>query len=455
MPIASVNPTTAELLKTFTEDQPAELDRKLALAARAFRDWRKTSFVQRGDLLCRVARRLRENARRYAELMTLEMGKPITQALAEVEKSAVVCEWYAANAEALLAGRSLANGAARHGVRHEPLGTILAVMPWNFPFWQVLRCTAPALAAGNVLALKHASNVPQCAVEIETLFREAGAPAGVFTTLLLGGAAAEKVIADRRIAAVTLTGSEAAGRRVAAAAGAALKKSVLELGGSDPCIILEDADVRRAAKISAWSRMQNTGQSCIAAKRFIVVKRVAGEFISRLQTAVEGLAVGDPLREETEIGPLAREDLRRDLHSQVERSRLAGAKILAGGFMPDASGYFYPPTLLVEVTPDMPVATEETFGPAAPVLIAKDEAEAIELANATPYGLGASLWTSDPERAARLIPEIEAGTVFVNGLVKSDPRLPFGGIKLSGYGRELSGEGIREFVNIKTFSLAE
>jgi len=453
MPICSVNPMTAELLKTFPEESPAEIERKLTRADRAFREWRKTSYAQRGEVLRQVARQLRDDSRRHAELMTTEMGKPITQALAEVEKSALVCDWYAEHAEALLAGRTVPTEAKVGGVRHEPLGAILAVMPWNFPFWQVLRCAAPALMAGNVLLLKHASNVPQCALEIESVFREAGVPDGVFTTLLLGGPAAETVIADRRIAAITLTGSEAAGRRVAAAAGAALKKSVLELGGSDPCIILDDADLRAAAKIGAWSRLQNSGQSCIAAKRFIVLQRVAGEFISRLQTAMDALSIGDPRREETEIGPLAREDLRRDLHRQVERSRLAGARIQLGGFMPDTSGYFYPPTLLVDVTPDMPVAAEETFGPVAPVMIVKDETEAIALANATPYGLGASLWTTDPERAQRLIPEIEAGTVFVNGLVKSDPRLPFGGIKLSGYGRELAGEGIREFVNVKTVCL--
>jgi succinate-semialdehyde dehydrogenase/glutarate-semialdehyde dehydrogenase len=392
---------------------------------------------------------LRAGKTRYARTMTLEMGKPITQGEAEAEKCAWACEYYADNAAAYLAEQPRETDATRSYVRFDPLGPVLAVMPWNFPFWQVFRFAAPALMAGNTGLLKHASNVPRSALDIESIFREAGFPDGVFRTLLIGSAAVAPVIADERVAAVTLTGSEAAGVKVAEQSGRHLKKTVLELGGSDPFVVLEDADIAKAASTAADARLINSGQSCIAAKRFIVVAPVLEQFLEGFTGAMSRAIVGDPLDRRTTVGPQARRDLRDSLHTQVTASTGRGAQLRLGGQAPNGKGAFYPPTVLTAVEPGMAAFDEETFGPVAAVIRARDEADAIRLANLSRYGLGASLWTSDLNRAERLAARIEAGAVFVNGMVKSDPRLPFGGIKKSGYGRELSEYGIREFVNIK------
>ncbi|TMB80727.1 MAG: NAD-dependent succinate-semialdehyde dehydrogenase [Chloroflexi bacterium] len=382
--------------------------------------------------------------------MTLEMGKPITEAKAEIEKCALGCDFFAENAERFLSPEIVKTTAQKSYVAYEPLGIVLAVMPWNFPFWQVIRFAAPAFMAGNAAILKHASNVPQCALAIEEAFRDAGFPDGLLRTLLLAGAQVEPVIADERIRAVTLTGSSATGARIAAAAGRALKKAVLELGGSDPFIVLADADVANAAAIGVRARNQNAGQSCIAAKRFLVADPIGGEFEKRFVAGVEALRIGDPLDAKTQIGPLARADLRDNLERQVKESVQMGARLLTGGKRWGDRGAFYTPTVLADVTPDMPVFAEETFGPVAAIIRARDADEAIELANRTEYGLGANLWTRDTATAERLARRIESGQVFINGMVASDPRLPFGGVKHSGFGRELSAFGIREFVNIQT-----
>jgi succinate-semialdehyde dehydrogenase/glutarate-semialdehyde dehydrogenase len=382
--------------------------------------------------------------------MTEEMGKPIAAAESEVDKCAWVCDYYAEHAAAFLSPEASATDAARSFVRFDPIGPVLAIMPWNFPFWQHFRFAAPAVMAGNVGVLKHASNVPGCALAIEDLFRRAGFPEGVMTTLLVPSARTAELIARPEIKAVTLTGSEAAGREVAAQAGRHLKKTVLELGGSDPFIVLDDADPIAAAEQAARARTINSGQSCIAAKRFLVEEAVADRFEAEFVRRMEALRVGDPMDRETEVGPLAREDLLTALDDQVSRSVAAGARLATGGRRLDRKGWFYPPTVLLGVRPGMPAFDEETFGPVAAVTRARDAAEAIELANRSRFGLGASIWTGDPARAEDLAREIEAGSVFVNGMVKSDPRLPFGGVKSSGYGRELAAFGIREFVNIKT-----
>jgi succinate-semialdehyde dehydrogenase/glutarate-semialdehyde dehydrogenase len=386
--------------------------------------------------------------------MALEMGKPIVQGEAEVEKCAWVCEYYAEHAEGFLARLPRETDASASYIRFDPLGPVLAVMPWNFPFWQVFRFAAPALMAGNTAVLKHASNVPRCALSIEQLLRDAGVPRGVFASVLVGSAAVAGLIADPRILAVTLTGSDRAGSQVAERAGHEIKKAVLELGGSDPFIVLADADVAAAARVAADARLVNSGQSCIAAKRFIVVDAVADQFLTRFIDELRRRKMGDPLARDTEIGPLARVDLRDALHHQVEESLKRGAQRLLGGEVPAGDGAFYPPTVLAAVDKGMPAFDEETFGPVAAVIRAKDETDAVRLANDSTFGLGASLWTRDRARAERFAAQIEAGAVFVNGLVKSDPRLPFGGIKRSGYGRELSEFGIREFVNIKSVWIA-
>jgi succinate-semialdehyde dehydrogenase/glutarate-semialdehyde dehydrogenase len=401
-----------------------------------------------------AARILRERAATYARTMTLEMGKPIVQAEAEVEKCAVTCDFYAEHAEAYLAQQPRETDATRSYVRFDPLGPVLAVMPWNFPFWQVFRFAAPALMAGNVGVLKHASNVPRSALAIEEVFRDAGFPRGVFSTVLVGSPAVAALIADPRIMAITLTGSEGAGRKVAEHSGRELKKTVLELGGSDPFIVLADADLTVAARNAADARLINSGQSCIAAKRFIVVESVVDAFVDRFRRELSIRRMGDPLDQATQVGPQAREDLRDSLHQQVEESVKRGAKLLLGGEIPTGKGAFYPPTMLTAVEKGMPAFDEETFGPVAAVIRATDETDAVRIANDSTLGLGASLWTQDRGRAERLAAEIEAGSVFVNGVVKSDPRLPFGGIKHSGYGRELSEYGIREFVNIKSVWIA-
>ncbi len=398
----------------------------------------------------KMAVMLRERKDRYAALMTGEMGKPITEALAEIEKCAWTCDFYAENAERFLADEPVPTNAGRSLVAYEPLGVVLAVMPWNYPFWQVVRFAAPALMAGNGVVLKHASNVPQCALAIEEAFRDAGFPAGLFRTVLLAGGAAEPLIADERVRAVTLTGSSDTGARIAEVAGRHLKKVVLELGGSDPFVVLADADLDAAAQTGARARAQNAGQSCIAAKRFIVTGEVADIFERKLAAALSALRVGDPKDPKTQVGPLARADLRDALERQVRDSVRMGARVVTGGKRSDRRGFFYEPTLLADVTPEMPVVAEETFGPVAALLRARDTDDAIAIANATPYGLGASLWTRDLALADALARRIGSGSVFVNSMVFSDPRLPFGGTKRSGYGRELSGHGIREFVNVKT-----
>jgi succinate-semialdehyde dehydrogenase/glutarate-semialdehyde dehydrogenase len=450
MGIASINPATAETVRVFEPWDGAHLERTLTEAAAAAPRWAATPFAERAARLRAAAAELRERLDRYAGLITLEMGKPVVEARAEIEKCAGCCDYYAEHAERFLAPEIIASDAGRSYVAWQPLGTVLAVMPWNFPFWQVFRFAAPALMAGNTGLLKHASNVPQCALAIEEVFERAGLPAGVFRALLIGGPEAEKLIADRRIHAVTLTGSEAAGRRVAAAAGAALKKSVLELGGSDAFVVLEDADLEAAAATGVASRYLNGGQSCIAAKRFILVERIAEEFIARFRERALSLKQGDPRDPATRIGPMARADLRDELHAQIADALAQGAVAVFGCQPRPGPGAFYEPSMLDGVKPGMRAYGEELFGPVAIVLRARDEAEALRLANDHRYGLGGAVWTRDAARGERFALRLESGAAFVNGLVKSDPRLPFGGIKASGYGRELSALGIREFVNAKT-----
>jgi len=446
----SINPATGELLGRFPMFSPEQVDRALGEAQRAYRSWREASFDERALPLRRAAEYLRAAKPRLAGLITAEMGKPIAQAEAEIEKCAWNCDFYAENAARYLADEPHPSSSPGSYVAFDPLGTVLAIMPWNFPFWQVFRFAAAALMAGNTALLKHSSNVPQCALAIEQVFRASGLPDGVFQTLLSSGATATLLIADPRIAAVTITGSDAAGAQVATAAGKVVKKTVLELGGSDPFVVLDDADLDAAARYATSSRYQNGGQSCIAAKRFIVVDSVADVFLRRFAANVAALRVGNPAERTTDVGPLARGDLRDALERQVRDSIAQGARVLLGGHPIKGSGYFYAPTILTDVTTAMPVFREETFGPVAAVVRVREADEAIAVANDTKYGLGANLWTRDIARARRLARRIEAGSVFVNGMVASDPRLPFGGIKRSGYGRELSAFGIREFTNVKT-----
>src|SRR5579859_5585192 len=450
MSIQSINPATEEVLETFERYNQEQIDEALDQARQAFVHWRESSFAERGALFHRLAQHLRERKVELARTATLEMGKPIAEAEAEVEKCAWNCDYYADNAEQFLADEHIATNAADSYVEFQPLGVILAIMPWNYPYWQVFRFAAPALMAGNTAVLKHASNVSRAALDIERIFRESGLPDGAFRTLLISGAEAEKLIADPRIAAVTLTGSDTAGVAVASASGHALKKTVLELGGSDAFIVLEDADLDGAAQTATRARFQNTGQSCIAAKRFIVVEAVADAFERKFVEEASKLRVSDPLDRQTQVGPLAREDLRNTLEDQVRRSVEMGAKVLLGGKSLPGNGYFYAPTILGSVTPEMPVFREETFGPVAAVVRARDAAHAIALANDSQFGLGGNLWTQDIERGKALARHLESGGVFINGMTASDPRLPFGGVKRSGYGRELSWFGIREFVNIQT-----
>ncbi len=450
MTMRSVNPATGETIEEFETLSPAEVDRALEEADRAARAWAGTPLPERCALVRRAGTLLRERRDELARVITREMGKRIAEARAEVEKCAWVCEHYAEHGPRYLAPEEIPTDGSRSYVAFQPLGPVLAVMPWNFPFWQVFRFAAPALVAGNVGLLKHASNVPRCALEIERVFTDAGAPTGVFRTLLVPAADVERVIEDPRVRAVTLTGSDPAGRRVAAAAGRALKKTVLELGGSDPFVVLEDADLEEAARVGVAARYQNAGQSCIAAKRFILVEAIAEEFLARFRSLVEELKPGDPLDEATTLAPLARADLRDELHRQVQDSVAEGAVVVTGGEPLPGPGAYYPATILDRVEPGMRAYEEELFGPVAVILRAKDEEDALRLANDTRYGLGGAVFSGDPERGERFALGIEAGAAFVNGMVKSDPRLPFGGIKMSGYGRELGREGIREFVNIKT-----
>jgi succinate-semialdehyde dehydrogenase/glutarate-semialdehyde dehydrogenase len=450
MAFTSLNPATGELLREFPVWSAGELDEALDAVAKKSPEWQSTSMEERCALMRRAAEVLRSQRDELAKLITLEMGKLFKEAQGEIEKCAWVCDYYAENGPAFLADELIETDASRSLVAYQPLGTVLAVMPWNFPFWQVFRFAAPALVAGNTGVLKHASNVPQCALAIESVFREAGFPDNIFRTLMISASQVKGVIEDKRVHAVTLTGSEPAGRQVAATAGAALKKSVLELGGSDAFVVLEDADLDGAVQQATASRYLNGGQSCIAAKRFIVVDAVADEFVARYKTAVEALVPGDPMDEKTTLAPMARTDLRDELHRQVEDSVAKGAMLITGGKPLEGEGAFYTATIIDQVKPGQRAYSEELFGPVAIVIRAKDEADALRIANDSDFGLGSSVWTADSKRGELFARQIEAGCSFINGMVKSDPRLPFGGIKHSGYGRELSHQGIREFVNAKT-----
>jgi succinate-semialdehyde dehydrogenase / glutarate-semialdehyde dehydrogenase len=451
MPIATTDPTTGRTIRAFTPHDEAAIEAALARASEAAPAWRRVPVAERAALVGRIGALLDERVERYARLMTLEMGKPLQAARDEARKCATACRYYAEHAARFVSPETLVDDDGGIGrVRYDPLGVVLAIMPWNFPFWQVVRFMAPALSAGNVGLLKHASNVPQCALALEEVARDAGVPNGVFQTLLVPSDRVAGLIADPRVAAVTLTGSEGAGIQVGAAAGHEIKKSVLELGGSDAFVVLPSADVDAAARVAVTARTINNGQSCIAAKRFIVHEQVHDAFLERFVAGMRALRVGDPSDEATQIGPLATSQIREDVHDQVRRSVDAGARLVCGGTVPDGAGFFYPPTVLADVTPDMPAASEEVFGPVAAVLRARDLDDAIRLANASRYGLGASAWTRDAAEARRLEEELEAGSVFLNGMVVSDPRLPFGGVKRSGYGRELGAFGLREFVNVKT-----
>jgi succinate-semialdehyde dehydrogenase/glutarate-semialdehyde dehydrogenase len=446
-----LDPATGEQVESYEEHTEAEVDAALDGAVDAFREWRDRPIREREQLLAAAADVLRGNVDRYAETMTREMGKPIEQARGEVEKCAWVCEHYAEHASAYLEDdHHPSPPGSTVKTSYEPLGPVLAVMPWNFPFWQVFRFAAPYLTAGNVGLLKHASNVPGCALAIEEVFREAGYPEEVFQTLLISADPVDDILADDRVRAATLTGSGPAGRAVAATAGEHLKKTVLELGGSDPFVVLDDADVGAAAETGAWARNLNGGQSCIAAKRFVVHTDAYDDFLDRFVEEIESLVVGDPADEATDIGPQARPGLLQDLHEQVEASVDAGATVVTGGEPLDSEGAFYPPTVLTDVPDGCPADSEEMFGPVAAVYEVTDEDRAVERANDTDFGLGASVWTEDRERGERVAGRIDAGCVYVNQLVKSDPRVPFGGVGISGYGRELSEAGIKEFVNRKT-----
>jgi succinate-semialdehyde dehydrogenase/glutarate-semialdehyde dehydrogenase len=450
MTFLAVNPATEETLARFDDATPAEIERALATAEAGFRAWRVLPDSRRAEAMLEAARCLRRDRSRLASLITAEMGKPIVEAEAEIEKCAWACQYFAANAHAALAPRDVETGGRRSYVAFQPLGTILAIMPWNFPFWQVFRFAAPAIMAGNTTLVKHAPIVPQCALAIEQVFREAGFPDGVYVNCFLPVEAVDGVIADARIRGVTVTGSVPTGSIVASASGRAIKKTVLELGGSDPFIVLADADLDETARTAVRARNQNTGQSCIAAKRFLVVDAVADDFEQRFVHAVQALHVGNPADRGTDIGPLARADLRDHLAEQVERSAAMGARVLTGGHRREGKGYYYQPTVIDRVRAEMPAYREETFGPAASIIRVRDTDEAVSLANNTSYGLGASIWTRDLDLAARLAPSIEAGSVFVNAIVASDPRLPFGGTKQSGFGRELGELGLHEFVNAQS-----
>ena len=450
MDFKTINPATGEMTEVCAAITAPGLAVAISGAAAAGAEWRKRDIQERCHLLAGLARELRDNNEEYAHLMTIEMGKPIAEARSEIEKSALGCAYYAEHGPDFLADEVIESDAGRSLVCYQPLGTVLGIMPWNFPFWQVFRFAAPALVAGNVCLLKHASNVPRCALAIQSLFARAGFPEYVFTTLMLPSSRVAAVIEDPRVHAVTLTGSEPAGRQVAASAGAQIKKSVLELGGSDPFIILEDADLDLAVENAVNSRFLNTGQSCIAAKRFIPVESVADEFVQRFRVAVEALTMGDPLDETNRLGPMARRDLRDELHRQVVESIAQGARAVTGCSPESGDGSYYQPSILDHVKPGVLAYHEELFGPVASIIRARDEADAVRIANDSEFGLGGSVWTQDTARGERVARQLECGSAFVNGLVKSDPRLPFGGIKRSGYGRELSRQGIREFVNTKT-----
>jgi succinate-semialdehyde dehydrogenase/glutarate-semialdehyde dehydrogenase len=450
MTIATTNPATGQIVRTFAPLSEPELERRIQCAADTFRRYRRTPIGERLRMLQRAADILESEKEDFGKLMVTEMGKTLKAAVEEAAKCAWGCRYYVENAERLLGDEIVETNATHSFITYQPIGPILAVMPWNFPFWQVFRFAAPALAAGNVGLLKHASNVPQCALAIEEIFRRAGFAEGCFQTLLIETESVRRVIDDARVVAVTLTGSTGAGSQVASAAGKQLKKTVLELGGSDPFVVMPSANLETAARTAVRARTINNGQSCIAAKRFIVAESIADEFERRLVTGIRSLVVGDPMDPATDVGPLANEAQVKTLVDQVQRSVRAGARLLTGGRPLDRAGYYFAPGVLTDITPDSPAYSEEVFGPIALLFRARDIDEAIRIANDSPFGLGASAWTNDTRERNRFITELEAGMVFINGMVASDPRLPFGGIKESGYGRELSAYGLREFVNIKT-----
>ncbi len=450
MAIATIDPTSGRTLRTFTPHSAEELESRLRLAAETFRTYRHTPLEDRKRWLARAADLLEQEAERFGRVMTEEMGKPFEAAKAESQKCALACRYYVEHGEAYLRDEPIELGGDRGFVRYEPLGPVLAIMPWNFPFWQVIRFAAPALMGGNVGLLKHAHNVPQCALALEDLFLRAGFPKGAFQTLLIETGDIARVIEDPRVKAATLTGSEGAGRAVGSQAGRALKKVVLELGGSDPFIVMPSARLEDAVETAVKARLINNGQSCIAAKRFIVHESIYPEFERRFVERMGRASVGDPMDPKTAVGPLATEGIRKGLHAQVEQSVTAGARLLVGGKPPTGPGYYYPPTVLADPPPGSPAACEELFGPVAVLFRARDVEHALSLANDSPYGLGASVWTNDETEVRRFIDGIETGMVFVNAMVASDPRLPFGGVKHSGHGRELALQGLREFLNAKT-----
>jgi succinate-semialdehyde dehydrogenase/glutarate-semialdehyde dehydrogenase len=454
MPIATINPATGETLETFQPLSNSEIEQKLELAVTTFRSERKTPFAERARRMLKAAQILERDKEKFAHLMTLEMGKPYKAAVAEALKCTTACRYYAENAEQILADEVIETGAKKAFIRYRPIGPILAVMPWNFPFWQVIRFAAPALMAGNVGLLKHASNVPQCALAIERIFLEAGFPAGAFQTLLIGSPQVDAILNDPRVVAATLTGSEQAGIEVGIAAAKRIKKVVLELGGSDPFIVMPSADLDSAVATAVEARVINNGQSCIAAKRFIIHESVAADFEKKFVTRMKNLRIGDPFDEKTELGPLATASAVKDLDADVQKSIKAGAKLLTGGHKLELPGNYYAPTVLTDIPKESPAYREEFFGPVASLFRVKDIDEAIRLANDSRFGLGASAWTADDRERERFINELESGMVFINKMVASDARIPFGGVKSSGHGRELSANGIREFMNIKTVWIA-
>ena len=455
MALQTVNPATGELVRSFDAHDARAIDERLRRAEVASRTWRRASVAERTAVVARAAEILETEKERFGRLMTLEMGKTLRAAIEEAAKCASACRYYASNASRFLADEPIDVDGERSFVAYEPLGVVLAVMPWNFPFWQVIRFAAPALCAGNVGLLKHASNVPQCALALEDLFRRAGAPEGVFQALLIGSDAVAAVLADARVRAATLTGSEHAGSEVASVAGKCIKKTVLELGGSDAFLVMPSADLERAATTAVRARTINNGQSCIAAKRFIVHRDVYDDFEQRFVKKMRALVVGDPMDEHTDIGPLASKQIREDLDRQVRESVRLGARVLAGGAAIDGPGWYYQPTALADIPPAAPAYSQEIFGPVAALFRAADLDDAIRIANDTRFGLGAAAWTNDAREIERLARELDAGTVFINGMVASDPRFPFGGVKMSGYGRELSAVGMREFTNVKTVRISQ
>ncbi|WP_320169490.1 NAD-dependent succinate-semialdehyde dehydrogenase [Maridesulfovibrio sp.] len=449
MSIQSLNPATGEIAASFEAYSEGQVQSILESVADAWSEWKERSFAERGALLKKAAELLRERSGMLAEIMAVEMGKPVRQGEGEAVKCGTVCDYYADNGAEMLAPTPVEGAGRKAYITYQPLGTVLTVMPWNFPLWQVFRIAAPSLMAGNAVVLKHASNVPQCALEIEKIFRDAGFPENIFRTLLIGARQVEAVLDHDSVFAVSLTGSEFAGQKVASAAGARLKKSVMELGGSDPFIVLDDADMDEAVKTAIISRCSNTGQTCIAAKRFIVMDGVYDEFLSRMSAAMDKLVVGDPLDRDTDMGPMSSAKLREELQEQVDRCVAAGGCAVRGGSIPEGPGFYYPPTIVADVPPAADVCKEELFGPVAMLFRVSSVDEAVEIANGTPFGLGGSIWSKDEDGAEKIAARVRTGCVFINSLVRSDVHLPFGGTGISGYGRELGTYGIREFVNVK------